>query len=357
MRVVFDSLGAPSRSGGMRSHARQIINGWVAAYPDDDVHVVGPRWLEEDIVAEEVTLHRWNNESVLFRAPGQLVVSAVVARRVSADVVISLSPIVTPFSGKPSIAFQHDWRHKKNPSEFSLAQRVYRILWSASARWANFNACISPKAERETLAYAPGSRTVLVPNGFDEARNWARYANSEKVQGQVITFGHHNNKRPELLIEAMVELTRRTDASLVVLGASGSYRGALEKFATDLGVTDSVSFPGFVDQDTYERLVSSSSVIALVSSDEGFGLPIAEAICLGTPAIVTTDSGMDEIFGNYPTVVEPEPIPIASALLAMLDHTTSSVPVDIQTWAGTVEHLRAQAHALVEATLRTHADG
>src|SRR5690606_18550120 len=94
MRIVFDISGSTKLSGGMRLHASQILATWTNEFPSDQIHVFGPQWVRT-IEDADFSIHHWPNESIVHRATGQLLLSAVVARRVKADAVVSLSPIVT----------------------------------------------------------------------------------------------------------------------------------------------------------------------------------------------------------------------------------------------------------------------
>lgn len=346
MRLLVDALGSTAQSGGMRLHSTQLINAWASSFPEDELHLLAPEWAVSAFPAEGVVLHLWPNERIVTRAPGQLIASSWIAAKVKADAVLSLSPIVTPFTRKPRIAFQHDWRHKKNPSEFPLSQRVYRSLWRMSANWATTNACISTKARDETARFARRSRTFLAPNGVDHARSWHNPHSSPGTQGQpisIVTYGHHNNKRPELVIQALAYLESLGPVRLTVLGAQGTYRRQLEQLADSLKQRENVDFPGFVSESRYQEIVSNCDVIALVSSDEGFGLPIAEAWWLGIPALVTRDSGVADLFEGYPHECEPTPEDVASGLRAALieggDGTASrSAP----TWNDTAALVRGE---------------
>lgn len=316
MRIVFDILGSTERSGGMRLHSTQLLTSWLAQYPADDVVIVGGEWATREFEPRGATVVSWRNEAVTGRCFGQLVVTPLVALRHRAQFVVSLSPIVSPLVPKGrAVCFQHDWRHMKNPGEFPIHQRLYRKLWQWSARHAFMNVCISDKAAAETRRYVSGAATVVVENGRDHARSWHAPARRQRSR-HVVTFGHHNNKRPELLIDAFVSAEHRIpdDVSLVILGARGDYAEELRSRANATGLSDRVALPGFVRDDEYQRLVATSAVVAMASSDEGFGLPIAEAQYFGIPALVTSDSGMPEIFGDYPFVADPEPSSIAEAL-------------------------------------------
>jgi glycosyltransferase involved in cell wall biosynthesis len=353
MRVVIDLLGSTEKSGGMRLHATQIVRRWSADFPSDELHVVGPAWADRELATSNVTVHEQANESVIFRCPGQLIRTAAVARRVGADAVVSLSPIVTPLAGaRPRACFQHDWRHLKNPAEFGAAQRLYRRLWQTSARWSDLNFCISEKAREETRTFVPSARVKVVPNGYDHAAEWRLTPPIARNSKQVVTFGHHNNKRPELVIRAFGHLAPALpeEARLVVLGARGAYADDLRSLADDCGVGDRIALPGFVSDQRYQELVAGSGVVALLSSDEGFGLPIAEAMTLGIPALITSDSGMETIFGDYPVVAEPEPGSIARALSRIWANPHGLVPetdAPRQTWSDTVAQVRGALKELL----------
>lgn len=352
LRVAIDILGASEYSGGMREHSTQIIRAWSAAFPDDVLHVIGPEWARRDLVLDNVTVYCVPRGVPLLRAVGQFVTSAVIARRHGAAVLISLNQVVSPFSGRPTICFQHDWRHLKHPDEFGTFQRLRRRLWVYSARWADVNACVSAKTRRETLAVAPSARTVIIPNGYDHAARW-RTAPGERRKHQVVTFGHHTNKRPELMIKAFGLLRDRlpADARLVVLGARGDYARELGELCRQLSVAHVVELPGFVSDERYRELVSQSGLVALVSSDEGFGLPVAEAMWLGVPALITDDSGMTEVFGDYPEVVAPDPAAIAAVLprlWASGDRPRPSTRASLPTWQDAARCLRAEAVRLAK---------
>ena len=350
MKYLLDVLASTVESGGMKLHATEMIRAWMEDFPADDLIVHGPKWIVEEFAAFDCTLIISKNENPIFRSYNQLFRTALIARKHNVEAVISFSPIVTPFAGaRLSVAFQHDWRHKLNPQEFPLPQRTYRRLWELSAKRADYNACISQKAELETLRFVSGSRTFLCPNGRDHARLWD-LDGQKRHQGMVITYGHHNNKRPELVISAFGVLKSNgklpDTMRLTVLGAKGDYRRTLIALAKQENVIDSIVFPGFVSDAKYMSIVASSSVIVLVSTDEGFGLPIAEAEYLGIPAVVSSDSGMAQIFGDSAIAVDPNSDDISEAIIAAWN---ASQTIDLSEerealwrWGDAVKLLRRQ---------------
>lgn len=344
MRILFDALAATKRSGGMELHAREMIRAWVESFPEDDISVVGGSSFNSSLEAiDGLTRYTWPNESILLRAPGQVLVEPIIGKVAGADAVVSLSPIVSPLARRGrSACFQHDWRHLVNPSEFSSLQKAYRRLWAYSAARAGVNVCISEKAERETLQVAPLARTVVVENGRDHARRWVTSGSGSLDGKYVLTFGHHNNKRPDLVLDAFSLLDSRDfeEARLVILGARGALAQSLRDQAGRLGVADRVDLPGFVSDSSYQKYVSHASAIVLASTDEGFGLPLAEAEYFSIPAVVASDSGVSSLFPAA-HVAEPTAAEFARMIEIAVANVKSDAPPIAWGWADAASATRA----------------
>lgn len=345
MKIIFDALGSTRLSGGMRLHSTELVRAWRELFPEDEIWFVSGGWAKEGSAQIANHVIALPNESIFGRAVGQLVFTPILRVLYGADVVISLSPLVSPFVPRNrAYCFQHDWRHKRLPTEFPIWQRVYRRLWEISARRARLNLCISEKAARETRSFVPGARTRVIENGWDHPRSWPALDSAARSGGSIVTFGHHNNKRPELVIRAYARVRGQLTPSsqLVVLGARSAYANELRELSRGLGVEDSVVLPGFVDEASYQRIISQASTIVLASTDEGFGLPVAEACYLGIPVIVTRDSGIASLFGDFPTVVEPDANELGRALLSAVQHSGKRADPAVQwrSWRDVATELR-----------------
>ncbi|MBV8283700.1 MAG: glycosyltransferase family 4 protein [Candidatus Eremiobacteraeota bacterium] len=107
-------------------------------------------------------------------------------------------------------------------------------------------------------------------------------------------------KNLELLVRCLPALRH---ARIVSVGPSTPYRGECEALARKLGVQERLEFRGYVARRDLLSLYASCAVVALPSRYEGFGYPAAQALCAGTPCVVSDRSSLPEVAGGDATVV------------------------------------------------------
>jgi len=75
--------------------------------------------------------------------------------------------------------------------------------------------------------------------------------------------------------------------------------------AEQLGVTDSVEWPGFVSEDEKRRILGESRVLVAPSYEEGWGISVCEALASGVPVVAYRHSVLDELFDSAYLGVSP----------------------------------------------------
>jgi len=135
-------------------------------------------------------------------------------------------------------------------------------------------------------------------------------------------FGPRKNL--ENLIKAIAKLklmNKCKEIELVLVGArrTTGYLCRIETLIKELGLEGDVRWLDFVPRSHLRYLLKSARVSVYVSLCEGFGLPIIEAMAIGTPVVCSNGSSMTEIAGNAAVIVDPREVSkIADAIFRLL---------------------------------------
>ena len=141
----------------------------------------------------------------------------------------------------------------------------------------------------------------------------------------VLTVGTRKRHKNLLrLIEAMpAVLEVRPDATLVLAGNPTAHEQELHQAADRLELRRSVAFLPFVDASELEGLYAAADCFILPSTNEGFGLPLLEAMGRGVPVACSAISALPEVAGEAARYFDPADIgQIAAAIIEVLTDRT-----------------------------------
>ncbi len=119
------------------------------------------------------------------------------------------------------------------------------------------------------------------------------------------------------LLRGMGErLARGGDRIQVVVAGESSPQLARDlELARELGVASWIRAPGAIDEADLPALLRASAVVPVLSTTEGFGLPVLEALACGAPVVVPRDSAPAEVAGEAGIAVDPaDPATVADGL-------------------------------------------
>jgi glycosyltransferase involved in cell wall biosynthesis len=138
-------------------------------------------------------------------------------------------------------------------------------------------------------------------------------------------FSPHKNLEP--LVAAFARLASEemySDARLVMVGeyrkeVFHSYFGTIKRMVEELGIADRVIFTGYLPDEELTVLLNLSTLLALPSLIEGFGLPAIEAAACGCPVIATTASPLPDLLAGAGIYIDPaKPEELEAALAGVL---------------------------------------
>jgi glycosyltransferase involved in cell wall biosynthesis len=181
-------------------------------------------------------------------------------------------------------------------------RRLRQIGGHRYARWnlrravrhASSVVTVSQTSARELSRQFPDLSTQVIPNASDVLPETS--GNSEKRDSAIVFASKDPRKGLELAYRAWLA-AGRTPKQLQVLGGGGVPRRFEREAAEDLR-HGRVSVLPYLSRDQLLDSVRRASVLIYPSSDEGFGLPVLEAMASGTPVIAGLAPATLEVGGD-----------------------------------------------------------
>jgi glycosyltransferase involved in cell wall biosynthesis len=129
----------------------------------------------------------------------------------------------------------------------------------------------------------------------------------------------HKNVEALLRAYAMCRQAYRIDHELVLIGGAAPMSSRLRELVVELGIGDGVHFVHFLDQSTLVAAYNAADMVVVPSLEEGFGLPVIEAMACGTPVACSDTSALPEIAEGAAAYFDPrDPADMASTIRAVL---------------------------------------
>ncbi|WP_175979625.1 glycosyltransferase [Caballeronia zhejiangensis] len=190
---------------------------------------------------------------------------------------------------------------------------IARWLYQASDSIVAVSTGVAQDLRRSLKGRAPDKVVVIHNPCFIPGA----VANAKPRGAAVLAVGRLGAQKGfDVLIRAFASVLKtRGDATLVIAG-EGKDRARLEALVRELGLSDSVSLPGFAGD--VAELYRNADLFVCSSKREGFGNVIVEALSFGLPVVSTRcEHGPDEILdgGKYGRLV---PVDDEKALAAAI---------------------------------------
>jgi glycosyltransferase involved in cell wall biosynthesis len=201
----------------------------------------------------------------------------------------------------PLVVTVHDLAVLRHPETFNQWTRQYsRLCVPRVVRAARIVIAVSEHTKRgliELLA-TPEEKIRVVPNGVSEPFTPQGAAESGDY---VLAVG---TVEPRKNLVRLAEATRRLGIELRIAGDTGWGK-------VEIG-GDGIARLGRVSDEELARLYRGARCLAYPSLEEGFGIPIVEAMASGTPVVTSRGGATEEVAGGAAVLVDPlDPASIA----------------------------------------------
>jgi glycosyltransferase involved in cell wall biosynthesis len=237
-------------------------------------------------------------------------------RTFSADIYHALNQRVDKRPAKKVISTFHDLFVMTG--DYSSAEFRQRFTEQArgAARLSDLIIAVSEFTKRqvEELLGFERSRIRVVPHGV---RAPASIPATSREKMILFVGALQRRKNVERLVAAMDYLP--ADWRLVLAGSPAGFQAdrILEQIAQS-GRREQITVTGYVPPNELEQLYWRASIFAFPSLDEGFGIPVIEAMAHGLPVVTSNRSALAEVGGGAALQVNPEDTGAIAAALSLL---------------------------------------
>jgi alpha-1,3-rhamnosyl/mannosyltransferase len=133
-----------------------------------------------------------------------------------------------------------------------------------------------------------------------------------------VTWPHKNH---QMLVRAFAAVAAKAhDVMLVLTGGAAQEEEAVNEQVARLGLDHRVLRTGRIPRRDMLAIVRGAVALTFPSRYEGFGLPVLEAMTLGTPVLAARTTALPEVVGDAGVLLDPDdPDAWSAAMLDLLD--------------------------------------
>ena len=243
--------------------------------------------------------------------------------RAQFDVTHSSHPLLLPARDAAQVVTIHDLNFLAHPERTRAEiRRDYPALVRSHAQRAD--RVVVPSSftagEVQRLLEVPPDRISVCAPG---APAWEPRSPDGPVGTYVLFLGTlEPRKNIDALLDAYESLAtrRRGIPNLILAGrATPESRPWLDRMAR-APLSGLVRYVGYVDPAKRRDLYEGARLLVQPSFEEGFGLPVLEAMTLGLPVVAANRGALPEVLGDAGPLVDPDaPEELASAIERLLD--------------------------------------
>jgi glycosyltransferase involved in cell wall biosynthesis len=325
MKIAFDLR--RMENPGIGRYMKCLVEAVLAQAPENTYLLILPPGAE-NLIANGAGVEKISPRLKYYSVREQIELPLIL-RRHQIDLFHSphfLLPLVRPC---PAVATIHDVIYLACKADLpSPAGRLYyRVMMKSALRRATRIITDSEFSRKDIAArlHASPEKIEVIYPGVD--RLFQRVSDSAQIENVRFRYGiigdyvlytgiYKLRKNHAGLLSAFKSfLARGGTARLVIAGPMNEGEPVLRQLAGALGITDKVTFTGFIPDSDLPALYAAAKVYACPSLYEGFGFTVLEAMACGTPVVSSAATSLPEVGGDAAFYADPQrPEEFAQAL-------------------------------------------
>lgn len=233
------------------------------------------------------------------------------------DKFLSISNSLPPLAPDKSVQILHDFAFRFFPRAYSKKELfLQEETVKNSIKKAKCIILTSDANRQDFIKFYDESKvkTAVVPLAFDD-NLFQPIKSSRDVlnldEEYILFVGRLETKKniPNI-VKAFNQFKQNSGSKikLVLAGKPGYGFSEIETLISDLQHKKDIVMPGYIKENDLPHLYAKAKVFFFPSLYEGFGIPVLEAMAVGTPVITSNIPTIREIAGEAAIFIEPQDI-------------------------------------------------
>ncbi len=326
MKIGFDAKRAFHNHTGLGHYSRNLINALCTYFPDHQYYLFNPRKSSDykPACGNTVEVNPVSFMAVQFPSMWRRtwMVKDLQARKIELYHGLSHElPVGIEKTGIKTAVTIHDLIFERYPEQYgSIDIKIYKRKFRHACEIADSVIAISEQTKRDLMEMynVPEQKITVLYQGCNPVYTLPVTEQAmQQVQAQfnlperyLLYVGSIIERKNLLNICKALAQVNDDTLKLVVIGDGGSYKQKVLEYIAEANLTDKVVFLKSadgkpIDTDQFPALYKMAQALVYPSTFEGFGIPVLEALTVGTPVVTAEGSCFRETAGNAALFVDP----------------------------------------------------
>lgn len=264
---------------------------------------------------------KFNPESVFRRIFWEQIIFPILLLKLKPDIIFTPTVAIPFLYNGVFFTSIHDLAYKNVKKKYSFLRNIYvRLVTTIAAKKSSIIFALTEFSKREIVKeFKLKNKNVLVTYTGVREEFFAEFSKDQKMNFMkkyhladnfILYVGAiEPGKNLDKLFLAFHELVKANEGiNLVLTSGIGWEREGLNELIDELGIKNRIILLPYIEEHELPLLYKCASLLAYISSYEGFGMPVLEAMAAGTPIISSRSQAINEFANEANLSVDPNNI-------------------------------------------------
>jgi glycosyltransferase involved in cell wall biosynthesis len=249
------------------------------------------------------------------------------------DIIHGTDHVVYPAAKSLKVMTIHDLTYIKYPNFVNWIVRSYTHRIRQCLKWTDLVITISESSKKDIIEYfqVEPDKIYVTPLASRYNADYLSAENILNIEKQVkydfsqpyllfvSTIEPRKNINSIILAFNLLKTKYKIEHQLILIGKKGWKYEPIFTAIENSHWKNQIHHLDYLSDELVALFYSKADVFVYPSYYEGFGLPVLEAMALGTPVVTSNTSSIPEVTGDAAILIDPnDPIQLAEAILQVI---------------------------------------